>query len=423
MSTKSIFFVCAFSLFGVVEQALGRPIFLANVNRAASSSNSTIGDFGSCTVPQIQFGTGFDNRKETSFEPVDQKSYNHGSAQNIDIITQFMCDALVNTCGADQSARNTCATAKAAADTKPAKTGAQADAFNSVFNIQTDFAAIAAVDDQGNIVTSTGPSAAPSPASSSPSTFVPSSTSTSTGSPSTTTSSGSTIGNFGSCSIPQIEFGTGFDGRKETSFQPVDETSFNHGSAQAIDIISQFICDTLTNSCGADQTAKNTCATAKTAADAQPAKTGAQADAFNAAFGIQTNFAAVAEVDDQGNVVSGNGTSSGVSNASTPTTTTATAQGSSICTSSASTASATNGANLQTFTGALGGVTAPAVTASGNSQFQVDGNSAFKTQQNAVERSCSVQHNQCADAANASDNQGDFTVAACDQQQIQCTSA
>jgi len=164
------------------------------------------------------------------------------------------------------------------------------------------------------------------------------------------------------------------------------------------------ICDTLTNSCGADQTAKNTCATAKTAADAQPPKTGAQADAFNAAFGIQTNFAAVAEVDDQGNVVSSNGTSSGVSNASTPTTATTTAQGSSIgvsgvacngpvCpdealqTSSASNASATNGASLQTFTGALGGVTAPAVTALGNSQFQVDGNSAFKTQQNAIERS------------------------------------
>ena len=104
---------------------------------------------------------------------------------------------------------------------------------------------------------------------------------------------------------------------------------------QTWDLINNLfqICDTLTNSCGADQTAKNTCATAKTAADAQPPKTGAQADAFNAAFGIRTNFAAVAEVDDQGNVVSSNGTSSGVSNASTPTTTTTTAQGSSICVS------------------------------------------------------------------------------------------
>ena len=29
-------------------------------------------------MPQIEFGVGFDNRKETSFQPVDQTSYNHG---------------------------------------------------------------------------------------------------------------------------------------------------------------------------------------------------------------------------------------------------------------------------------------------------------------------------------------------------------
>ena len=54
-------------------------------------------------------------------------SYNHGSAQNIGVITQFMCDALVNTCGADQMAKDTCANAKTAADRQTAKTGAQAD--------------------------------------------------------------------------------------------------------------------------------------------------------------------------------------------------------------------------------------------------------------------------------------------------------
>jgi hypothetical protein len=31
------------------------------------------------------------------------------------------------------------------------------------------------------------------------------------------------IGDFGSCSVPEIEFGVGFDGRKETSFQPADK--------------------------------------------------------------------------------------------------------------------------------------------------------------------------------------------------------
>ena len=31
------------------------------------------------------------------------------------------------------------------------------------------------------------------------------------------------IGDFGICSIPEIEFGAGFDGRRETSFQPADK--------------------------------------------------------------------------------------------------------------------------------------------------------------------------------------------------------
>lgn len=145
----------------------------------STAAASSIGDFGSCSVPQIEFGVGFDNRKETSFEPVDKStfsrifcgqgnltlfmpysvaSYDHGSAQNIDIITQFICDTLVNKCGADQTAKDTCASAKAAADTVTAKTGGQADAFNAVFGITTNFAAVASVDDQGNVIAGTGSS-------------------------------------------------------------------------------------------------------------------------------------------------------------------------------------------------------------------------------------------------------------------------
>ena len=90
-----------------------------------------------------------------------------------------------------------------------AKTGGQADAFNAVFGITTDFAAVAEVDDQGNIVPGTG------------SADNASGSGAATGSNST--SSGG-IGDFGSCSVPQIEFGVGFDGRKETSFQPVDKS-------------------------------------------------------------------------------------------------------------------------------------------------------------------------------------------------------
>ncbi|EIM90910.1 uncharacterized protein STEHIDRAFT_49601 [Stereum hirsutum FP-91666 SS1] len=296
---------------GATDSASATAAASSTASAAAASStasSSDIGDFGSCTVPQIQFATGFDNRKETSFEPVDQVSYNHGSAQGIDIITKFMCDTLTNSCGADATAKATCATASAAADQVTAKTGGQADAFNAAFGITTDFAAVASVDDQGNIIAGTGSSSAAASSAATATTASASAAVATTANAavasSSSTASSSSIGDFGSCTVPQIQFATGFDNRKETSFEPVDQTSYNHGSAQNIDIITQFMCDTLTNSCGADATAKATCATAKAAADTVTAKTGGQADAFNAAFGITTNFAAVAVVSDTGVTVS-----------------------------------------------------------------------------------------------------------------------
>jgi len=76
------------------------------------------------------------------------------------------------------------------------------------------------------------------------------------------------------------------------------------------------------------------------------------------------------------------------------------------------------GGNLQTFTGTLG-ATAPAVTASG-AEFAVAGNASFKEQANALIRSCDVQFNQCANAANGSGNSGAVTVSACSAQKDQC---
>ncbi|THH01484.1 hypothetical protein EW026_g1254 [Hermanssonia centrifuga] len=424
----------------VTDSAAASATTVASVTSAAAvatstASSSAIGDFGSCSVPQIQFGVGFDNRKETSFEPVDQTSYNHGSAQAIGIITQFICDTLTNKCGADQTAKDTCATATTAANGQTAKTGAQADAFNAVFGISTNFAAVAEVDDQGRTVAAGTGSAATSSAQAATlvATSVAASTTADASSATSTAAASSGIGNFGKCSVPQIEFGTGFDGRKETSFEPVDKTSYNHGSAQNGDIITQFMCDTLVNTCGADQTAQATCATAKTAFDSETAKTGAQADAFNAVFGIKTNFAAVAAVDDQGNIIAGSTDGSAAASAATSAAAASTVAASSanVATSTSSSAAASaatsvaaaaSGTNLQTFTGALGGVTPPAVTGSGTS-FQVEGNSSFNNLANALTRSCDVQHNQCANAANASGNKGDLTVTACGDQQTQCDAA
>ncbi|KAJ3537028.1 hypothetical protein NM688_g6749 [Phlebia brevispora] len=78
----------------------------------------------------------------------------------------------------------------------------------------------------------------------------------------------------------------------------------------------------------------------------------------------------------------------------------------STSTASTSTANTSSGANLQTFTGALGGISPPAVTASGSS-FVVANNDNFVTLAAALGRSCDVQHNECADAANSG---GGFSV-------------
>ncbi|TRM65095.1 hypothetical protein BD626DRAFT_240688 [Schizophyllum amplum] len=417
-----------------------------------TAASSNIGDFGSCTTPQIEFGVGFDNRKETSFRPVDTTSYNHGSAQNMDIISQFMCDTLTNTCGADDTAKATCQSAIAASKTAEAKTGAQADAFNAVFGITTDFASQDVVDNQGNVVSSGKGSTAASVSSDASSAsatdaasvtdaandcggVTASATATASSSASTDASASTGDADFGSCSTPQIEFGVGFDNRKETSFEPVDKTSFDHGSAQAIGIISQFICDTLTNKCAANQAAKDLCAQAQTAATGGTPKTGGQADAFNAVFGITTDFANVTPIDDQGREVNTGAASTAAADSSADSTTdtastdASSADASSTDTSSAAAASSTDASstdstatagNLQTFTGSLGDVTAPAVTATGDGKFSVEGNSVFNNEQNALIRSCDVQHNKCANAANSSGNSGDLTVEACGTQQTDC---
>ncbi|KAF7365278.1 hypothetical protein MVEN_00399600 [Mycena venus] len=392
-----------------------------------TATASSIGNFGSCSIPQIEFG------------PVDKTSFNHGSAQAISIITQFMCDTLVNSCNADATAKATCAAAQAAANAAPPKQGIDADIFNGFFGIATNFRNIEAVDDQGNpIAGTTGGSVsvaatgAAETGAAATATAAPASATTAISAVDVTATS-SSIGNFGSCSIPQIEFGVGFDNRKETSFQPVDKTSFNHGSAQAISIITQFMCDTLVNSCNADATAKATCAAAQAAANAAPPKQGIDADIFNGFFGIATNFRNVQAVDDQGNPIAGTtggsvsvaatgaaetGAAAATTAAAAATTTAAAAAATTAAASSSSGASSASG-NVQTFTGALGGLAAPPVTAGGSKGFVVDG-SEFINEAGALGRSCDVQHNLCANAANSG---GGFSVSDCDTQNNACHAA
>lgn len=87
--------------------------------------------------------------------------------------------------------------------------------------------------------------------------------------------------NFGTCTNPTVEFGVGFDGRTEASFQPVNKADFNHGSALNPAIITTAICDTLVNSCNANKPAIDNCAAAKASITGL---TGQEvADAFNTA--------------------------------------------------------------------------------------------------------------------------------------------
>ncbi|KZO91708.1 hypothetical protein CALVIDRAFT_541606 [Calocera viscosa TUFC12733] len=117
-------------------------------------------------------------------------------------------------------------------------------------------------------------------------------------------------------------------------------------------------------------------------------------------------------------------TSTAAAETATGSSSAAAATSTAISTASAGTGSSTassNGTNLQTFTGALGGILPPAVVAGGEG-FITDNGSQFVNLAAALGRSCDVQHNQCADQAN-SQNQSPFSVGDCDTQDTECKAA
>ncbi|KAF8578954.1 hypothetical protein K439DRAFT_1638439 [Ramaria rubella] len=275
--------------------AYARPLEFTRGRRAAL-------DTGSCGSPEIEFANGLDGRNEPAFEPVNQKDFNHGSALNIGVISSFICQQLNDKCKASAATLAACTQAQTAAS--QATGGAAADAFNAALNIQSNFADVTASASSVAVTsaTATAVSAAAATAiatssdsssnSSDVSNATASNTTANSSTPSGSNSSTSSL-DFGSCKNPAIEFGPAFDGRKatENSFEPQDKTSINHDSALNIDIITQATCDQLKDNCKAPATTLTACAQGQKDADAQPKGTGAQADAFNAALGIQTSFA------------------------------------------------------------------------------------------------------------------------------------
>lgn len=80
-------------------------------------------------------GFGIDGRKATEFAfiPNNTQEFPHGSALNPSIIAQFICDQFVNSCGANQAARDLCATAEAKVGQLGAAGGQNtANAFNNI---------------------------------------------------------------------------------------------------------------------------------------------------------------------------------------------------------------------------------------------------------------------------------------------------
>lgn len=97
---------------------------------AKVASTSSL-DLGSCSgsSPFIDFGPGFDGRKENSFEPADKATFNHGSALNIGVVANFICGQLSSACKASKSTVDKCNSAASAASKLSGQ--AAADSFNS----------------------------------------------------------------------------------------------------------------------------------------------------------------------------------------------------------------------------------------------------------------------------------------------------
>ncbi|KAI9808910.1 MAG: hypothetical protein M1827_007135 [Pycnora praestabilis] len=240
-------------------------------------------DFGTgCSNPGIVFGAGFDGRKEDSFEPADTTQFTHGSALNIGVITGFISDRFKSNCKA--SAAAIAAAAKGQAATTGLTGQAAADAWNSALgltNVASASTPAAPTTAVGPSTLSTAPvSPAPLAAAASPNTTTNSTTPATAAVPAAAAGGGAL--SFGSCTNPTIVFGAGFDGRTEDSFEPVNEADFNHGSADNIGVITNFICGQLGSKCQANAAAVAACTKGEAAAAKLTGQ--AAADAFNAAI-------------------------------------------------------------------------------------------------------------------------------------------
>jgi hypothetical protein len=114
-------------------------------NKANAVAKRAAADFGKCTDPSIVFGPQSDRANADAFVAADQTHFPHGSALNIKVIADFICQRLGdNTCGADATAIANCQKASTAAQAAT-QNQAAADAFNSALGVSGGSGAGAAV--------------------------------------------------------------------------------------------------------------------------------------------------------------------------------------------------------------------------------------------------------------------------------------
>lgn len=104
-----------------------------NTGNGNAGSSAATGDFGSCSDPSIKFANGLDGRTEPAFAPVNEADFNHGSALNIKVISDFICDRLNSSCKASAEVVSICQSASAAASQLTGQ--AAADAFNKALGV------------------------------------------------------------------------------------------------------------------------------------------------------------------------------------------------------------------------------------------------------------------------------------------------
>jgi hypothetical protein len=108
----------------------------SNNTTAADSGNGATASFGSCSNPAIKFANNLDGRTEPAFAPVDETDFNHGSALNIKVIADFICDRLNSSCKAGAAVVAKCQSAATAASQQTGQ--AAADAFNAALGVSAN---------------------------------------------------------------------------------------------------------------------------------------------------------------------------------------------------------------------------------------------------------------------------------------------